>query len=266
MIVLTNLTMPRRLACRMTMIRTSALLLTILALSAPDAVLAQKGARGTAAEGRVLFHSPALSTNGLACINCHSDFDEQREPDGLMRAGHPLYNATQRATFWGQQENDPDRYQSIGDAAVVCVEHFMKNPDKLTARQVESLSEYLKFKSPRPLTDALALAAAADKTGQYLGHDGGDRIRGRELFYSACHVCHPNANGGIGVPIPRDKDPAFYARKVREGDGLGAVLSGLDANAFTLSAGNFMPFFGADRLSKSELRDIIAYLRSLPAQ
>ncbi|MBT5059179.1 MAG: cytochrome c [Gemmatimonadetes bacterium] len=248
------------------MFRKSALLLTILTLLNPELVAAQRGARGTAAEGRVLFHSPSLSTNGLACINCHSDFDETREPDGRLRAGHPLYNATMRATYWGQQENDPDRYQSIGDAAVVCVEHFMQNPDKLTARQVESLTEYLKFKSPRPLSEPLALAPAADKTGEYLGHDGGDRIRGRDLFYATCHVCHPNANAGIGVAIPRSKDPTFYAQKVREGDGLGAVLSGLDANAFTLSAGEYMPFFGADRLTKVQLRDIIAYLRSLPAQ
>ncbi len=248
------------------MIRKISLFLIVMTLFLPDLGRAQTGARGTAAEGRILFHSPALSTNGLACSNCHSDFDEKREPDGRLRAGHPLYNASMRSTYWGQQENDPDRYQSIGDAAVVCVEHFMKNSDKLTARQVESLSEYLKFKSPRPVPSPLALAPAADKTGQYLGHDGGDRIRGRELFYAACHVCHPNSKAGIGVAIPRGKEPGFYARKVREGDGLGAVLSGLDANAFTLSAGKFMPFFGTDRLSKIQLRDIIAYLRSLPTQ
>lgn len=247
------------------MLRTHMLLLTVLALCLPGLAHAQRGARGTAAEGRILFHSPSLSTNGLSCIDCHSDFNEQREPDGLKRAGHPLYNATLRATFWGQQEADPDRYLNIGDASVVCVEHFMQNRDKLTARQVESLYEYLKSRSPRPLTDPLALAPAADKTGQYLGHDGGDRIRGRELFYAACHVCHPNTEKGIGAALPRDKDPAFYARKVREGDGLGAVLSGLDANAYVLEAGRFMPFFGADRLTKDELRHIIAYLRSLPA-
>ncbi|MBT3343970.1 MAG: c-type cytochrome [Gemmatimonadetes bacterium] len=246
------------------MLRTHVFALTVLTLFLPVFAGAQQGARGTPAEGRVLFHSPSLSTNGLACINCHSDFDEQREPDGRKRAGHSLYNSTLRATFWGQQEADPDRYQSIGDAAVVCVEHFMQNSDKLTARQVESLTVYLRSRSPRPLTDPLALAPAADKTGKYLGHDGGDRIRGRELFYSACHVCHPNANAGIGVAIPRDKDPAFYARKVREGDGLGAVLSGLDANAYVMVAGKFMPYFGADRLTKNQLRDIIAYLRSLP--
>ena len=38
----------------------------------------------------------------------------------------------------------------------------------------------------------------------------------------------------------------------------------MDANAFTLVAGKFMPFFGADRLTKNELRDVIAYLLSLP--
>ena len=161
------------------MLRTNGYVLTVMTLFFAGLAGAQQGARGTVTEGRVLFHSPSLSTNGLACINCHSDFDEEREPDGRKRAGHSLYNSTLRATFWGQQEADPHRYQSIGDAAVVCVEHFMQSPDKLTARQVESLTVYLKSRSPHPLTDPLALAPAADKSGRYLGHDGGDRIRDR---------------------------------------------------------------------------------------
>ena len=127
------------------------------------------------------------------------------------------------------------------------------------------MQEYLQQINRRPVSPPLAIAPGADKTGEYAGFEGGDRIRGRGLFYAACHACHPNGNTGISqVPLPRDKPAAFYARKIREGDGLGAVLSGLDPNAYDAQAGLFMPFFGVDRLDNRRVRDIIAYVKSLP--
>ena len=56
-----------------------------------------------------------------------------------------------------------------------------------------------------------------------------------------------------------------YAKVIREGDGLGAVLSGVDPNAYMDGSGKFMPFFGADRLSKEQIRHIIAFVKNLPA-
>lgn len=230
------------------------------------ALSAQMVMRGTAQEGRVMFHSSALSSNGLACIHCHADFDENRLDDGLIRSGHSLYNSASRLTWWGQEPDDPDRYSDIAHAAVVCVEHFMLNPEKLTAQELLSLQAYLQGITRRPVRSPLALAPAADKTGQYRGLDGGDRIAGRRLFFAACHTCHPSGNAGIApVPIPVDKPAEFYARKIREGDGLGAVLAGLDPNAYDPKAGLFMPFFGADRLTNGQIRDIIAFVKSLPS-
>lgn len=66
------------------------------------------------------------------------------------------------------------------------------------------------------------------------------------------------------MAIPRDREPAFYARKIREGNGLGAVFSGINPDAYDPAAGQFMPFFGLDRLSNQQMRDIIAYIRNLP--
>jgi mono/diheme cytochrome c family protein len=109
------------------------------------------------------------------------------------------------------------------------------------------------------------MAPAADKTGEYVGFDGGYRITGRQLFFAACHTCHPNGNAGIApAPIARDQSPAYYARKIREGDGLGSTLSGLDPNAYDPDGGQFMPFFGADRLTNGQVRHVIAFIKSLP--
>ena len=242
-----------------------AALALVLAANALAPLRAQTTMRGTPQAGRLLYHSTAASTNGLACISCHADFDEERLGDGLIRAGHPLINAAERQTFWGQDKEDPDRYSNIAKAAVVCIEMFMLNPEKLSAQQAMNLQAYLQTLTKRPLGTPLALAAAADKTGRYAGLEGGDRIVGRRLFHAACHACHPNGNAGIApLPISRGKPAAYYARSVREGNGLGAVLSGVDVNAYDPEGGQFMPFFGADRLSQGQLRDIIAFLRSLP--
>ena len=49
---------------------------------------------------------------------------------------------------------------------------------------------------------------------------------------------------------------------LREGDGLGAVLAGVDPDAYDPAAELFMPFFGADRLTNNQIRDIIAFIKS----
>jgi len=239
-------------------------LLFVLFCSGPLA--AQMMVKGTSQDGRRLFHSPTISTNGLSCGHCHADFDEETRSDGLIRAGHSLYNSYYRQTWWGKDPEEADAYSTIDEAAVVCVLHYMRNKDKMTAQQHLDLRAYLKSIARRALHKPLAIAPAADQTGEYKGFGGGNRLSGKELFYASCHSCNPNANAGIApLPIPRDKAPAYYARYIREGDGLGSVLSGVNPNAYSFKAGKFMPFFGADRLSNEQIRDIIAYIKSLPA-
>lgn len=236
----------------------------LLALSLALPLSAQMTMTGAAPEGRRLFHSPTLSANGLSCGHCHADFDEKLKDDGLIRAGHSLANAAQRETWWGKDPKRPNAYRQIAAAAVVCVEHYLRNPMKLTAQQMLDLQAYLEAITPRPDPAPLAIAPAADQSGEYQGYEEGNRLDGQPLFFAACHACHPNGNAGIAPAIPRDREPPFYARKVREGDGLGTVLSGIDPDAYDPEAGRFMPFFGADRLSRGQIRDIIAYIKSLP--
>ncbi len=136
----------------------------------------------------------------------------------------------------------------------------MRNPKKLTAQQLVDLQAYLKRINRRPILTPQVYAAGGDLTGEYAGFEGGDKILGRGLFYATCHSCHPNGNAGIAPSLPRDRDAAFYARKVR----LGAVFSAINPNAYDPAAGLVMPFFGLDRLSNKQLRDIIAYIKNLP--
>jgi mono/diheme cytochrome c family protein len=231
-----------------------------LCLTPLAAAYAQITIAGTAFDGLKLFKSSAVGANGLSCAQCHATVNEERIDDGLIRAAHSMANAADRETWWGQDPEGPGAYANIAAAAVVCVEHYMRRQNKLTAQQLLDLEAFLSSINRRPEHDALAIAPAADKTGEYSGYEGGDKVIGRTLFYTACHTCHPNGEAGIAPAIPRQKPAAFYARKVREGDGLGAVLSGVDPNAYDPASGQFMPFFGADRLSKDQIRDIIAYI------
>ncbi len=219
---------------------------------------------GRADAGRRLYYSAALGTNGLACAHCHADFDEGTQADGLIRAGHSLYGAASRPNWWGREAEKPNAYPNIGAAAAVCVEHFQRQPDRLNAQQLVDLRAYLRYINRKQQRESLVLSSGADRTGEYLGFDEGNRLRGRDLFYAACHTCHPNAKSGIGPALPTDREPAYYARKVREGDGLGAQIAGIDPNAYDPGSGQFMPFFSVDRLSNDQLSDLIAYIRSIP--
>ena len=238
--------------------------LSMTSLAVIPCAEAQMRMRGGSKVGRILFNSPSAGRNGLACINCHANFDEEKSDDGKLRAGHPLINSAKRQTWWGQDPEVDNMYPDIAHAAVVCVEMFMLNPDKLTAQQLLDLQSHLHNITRQPIKAPLPLSPAVDKTGEYGGFDGGDKIIGRNLFFAACHTCHPNGNAGIAPALPRDKDPAFYARKVREGNGLGAEIAGLDPDAYDEAEGEFMPFFGVDRLTQRQLQHIIAYIRSLP--
>jgi len=240
-------------------------LTTFLSLLVSWPAYGQMMLKGTSEAGRRLFHSSAISNNGLSCGHCHADFDESKRSDGLIRAAHSLYNSYYRETWWGKDPEDPDAYASIDEASLVCVVHYMRNKTKLTAQQLLDLKAYLKSLSFKLVRRAQPIAPAADLTGEYPVYAGGNRFEGKEVFYAACHSCHPNGNAGIAPkPIPRDQDFSYYAKYIREGDGLGAVLSGVDPNAYQYKDGRFMPFFGADRLSNEQISDIIAYIKSLP--
>ena len=97
---------------------------------------AQTPIRGQASSGRQLFYSSALSTNGLSCAHCHADFDEAKQNDGRIRAAHSLYNGARRVTWWGRAAEQPDSFPNMAAAALICIEDYMRSPQKLTAHQL----------------------------------------------------------------------------------------------------------------------------------
>lgn len=88
------------------------------------------------------------------------------------------------------------------------------------------------------------------------GYTGGDAQRGQKVFLNHCALCH-GAEGkggmrpGVGM-VPTLRDPAWHARMSD------------DRLASTIAHGKkAMPAF-ADALTRGEIADVVAYLRTLP--
>ena len=224
---------------------TIALLLTLAPAERPD--LAQKG--------REVFHDPGVGKNGVSCANCHAtEADDRRLGDGLIRSGHTLFGAARRPYWRGDSRRTTHR--SIANAIDVCAQLFQG--DSLEPERRALLSAFLDSISPRKAQPPLQIQPALEATLDYdrAKYRGGQPDRGRELFYRACHSCHPHAGAGLGPAIAGTKIPEV-ALRVREGNGL---LRG------DRIPGAWSPFFGRDRLNDDEVADIAAYVEKLQSK
>jgi mono/diheme cytochrome c family protein len=110
---------------------------------------------------------------------------------------------------------------------------------------------------PQPVAPLAAAAAAPPTTAPAaqpaaIPPSSGDVAAGQAKFLTTCFGCHPNGNAGIG---PALHGPAFVARYPDDAAITALVRGGRGG----------MPAFGPDKLSDTDLTNIIAYLRSLPA-
>ncbi|MYC77858.1 cytochrome c [Candidatus Poribacteria bacterium] len=221
--------------------------------------------------GRELFHDPTFKgtikpgnrqgyATGLSCANCHADFDETANPDGLIRAGHSVVGVPHRGEAKGGMIKEADFARAAGGGGF-CYEHFLQrvphdkvNPTAIPAEHAEALMAYFETISgdnKGPEFEIAMLDNDGKKAaGEKIGGMSGDSSKGWELFGRACIVCHPAANkGGIGPQLvrsraPRDIDKTMvrWATKIRGG-------------------GSLMPFYAPDILSDQDIADILAFLR-----
>lgn len=221
--------------------------------------------------GRELFHDPTFKgtikpgnrqgyATGLSCANCHADFDETANPDGLIRAGHSVVGVPHRGAAKRGMIKGADFARAAGGGGF-CYEHFLQrvpedkvNPTAIPAAHAEALMAYFEAISgdnTGPEFELMTLDNDAKKAaGEKIGAMTGDPNKGWELFGRACIVCHPAANkAGIGPQLvrsraPRDIDKTMvrWATKIRGG-------------------GFLMPFYAPDILSDQDIANILAFLR-----
>ncbi len=221
--------------------------------------------------GRELFHDPTFKgtikpgngqgyATGLSCANCHADFDDAANPDGLIRAGHSVVGVPHRGEAKGGMIKGADFARAAGGGGF-CYEHFLQrvpgdkvNPTAIPAEHAEALMAYFEAISGDNKGPDFEIAMLDDDAkkaaGEKIGAMTGDPNNGWELFGRACIVCHPAANkAGIGPQLVRsraprdiDKTMARWATKIRGG-------------------GFLMPFYAPDILSDQDIADILEFLR-----
>ncbi len=192
------------------------------------------------------------STNTATCASCHSN-------DGTPRSGETLRNIAYHTTFKGGAA------PTLLAATNACVTGWMGGT-ALTETDPRWLGvqTYLRsISSPEFTTpNTLAPEVLANEAAYETAYAGGDATLGAPLYARFCGTCH-----SVGTTVhnaralPRSNLRAFsvgrIAQQVRTS---GPPPSGaMDA---TDSTPGPMPFFEPDELSQTDLRNIIAWVRS----
>jgi mono/diheme cytochrome c family protein len=212
------------------------------AADGPDDPLAERG--------RTLFTGPLEGGNTFACETCHATTEPAA--NGLRRPGHPLADATRRPTYKNGQ------LSSFLDAVNTCLVEWMNaEPWTDDDDDFQALHAFLDSLAPSATAPALSFRIVAPPAEL----EGGDPSRGRATFNESCSVCH--GDDGLGTErgpavSNRGLEADLVARRVRtSGRGDSSVYDGL--------SGGIMPFWAEDRLSDAELRDLVAWLATPPA-
>jgi polyisoprenoid-binding protein YceI len=193
--------------------------------------------------GERLFHDSSIGGPGnlMTCESCHANFDERSGlvgRDGFVRPDRPLYDSYRRASFWQGLAKGP------GKAASMCARMFLMNPQGLDEARQRDLAAYLEKISPDAAPDLDYRALFLTKRTGLSNPLGGDPRSGARLERRYCEGCH--AEGKMRPPLtPGLYEPDFLVRRVRWLEGHDSVQ---------------MPPMYIDRLTDTELRDIVSYL------
>ena len=198
--------------------------------------------------GERLFYDPTIGGPGNAatCASCHGTADERFGflDNGIVHPSHSLYDAAHRSSYW--QGFAP----TAGKAASICVKMFMLKPDEgLDEGKQADLTAYLQKLSPDTLMPLIDYRVLALTRKDQLDHPtAGNGPNGRKLAQRFCEGCH--SVGGERPPLtPGLYEPDYLVQRVRH-------LQDTDARQ--------MPPMYVDRLTDSELRDIVTFLAGDP--
>ena len=197
----------------------------------------------TSFDGEQLYRQPMEAGNTFACATCHA-LSEPAE-DGIRRVGHALGGAPQRGSYKSGQLTD------MRLAVNTCLTEWMgAEPWEAGDERWTALSGWLDAQPGG--TAAFSIQIVQPPTDL----SGGDGVSGAALFNMACFMCH--GQDGMGTErAPRVMDTGltadYVATRVRtSGSQNSAVYQGL--------TGGRMPFWGGDRLTDDELRNLIAFV------
>jgi hypothetical protein len=193
--------------------------------------------------GERLYHDATIGGpgNALSCASCHSTSDERLgifQAGGTARPAHSLYNGARRPSFW------QGFAQNAGNAGSFCARMFMLLPQGLDAGQQRDLQAFLLKISPDPAPGLDYHTLSLTRRSELSNPLKGDAKAGAKLTHRYCEGCH--AEGAMRPALtPGLYEADYLVKRVR-------WQSGHDSRQ--------MPPMWIDRLTDSELRDIVTYL------
>lgn len=200
-----------------------------------------------APDGEALYRQPLAGGNSFACATCHAL--EEPAADGIRRPGHQIGDAIRRPSYKNGQLTE------LREAVNTCLVEWM------TAEPWAAADE--RWLALRAFLDARAPAGPAEPIQIQIVEPpqdltGGEAVRGGVLFNSSCIGCHGMNAAGT------ERAPALFGSQLQAGYIAERVRKSGDQNSPTYPnlEGGRMPFWGADRLSDDELRDVIAFVLS----
>jgi len=234
----------------------SAVAMATMASGCADEEATSNAAVDPMTNGEMVYTTPLSSSSSFTCSSCHALQEPAR--DGIRRPGHPIGDATRRAT-WKNGEVD-----SFLAAANSCRVEWMNTTewaadDKEYLALFEFLEETADAQGVAPgQADPITIDIAAPPADA----GGGDPAAGQALFNESCIICHGQDAAGTlrGPPLAgRELALDYIVNRVRtSGRANSAVYDGL--------TGGVMPFWGANRLSDQEVLDLAAFVNGSEAQ
>lgn len=214
-------------------------------------------ASNTPSAGSALYEGAASSalgssTNTATCATCHTN-------DGTARSGDSLRDIAYRTSFKGGSA------PTLLAATNACVTGWMGGAALTeTDPRWVALQGYLRSISNPAVTapNTLAPEVLANEAAYETAYAGGDAAAGATLYGRLCGSCHSggttvNNARALSRTSLRAMSVGRIAQQVRTS---GPPPSGMmDAADSTPGP---MPFFEPDELSQTDLRNIIAYVRS----
>ena len=197
--------------------------------------------------GERLFRDPSAGgeQNALACASCHGWRDERTGTLDSLGHASPntsLWDSARRSTFWRGFASTPE------DATDLCIRRFMLRPNGGDPAQLADLAAYLRRISPDAAPPLDYRAVLLGRKTAIDRPTGGDGKRGAVLTERFCGRCH--GEGAMRPPLEVGLyEPDYLVARVR-------WIAPHDAKQ--------MPPFPLDRLTDSELRDIVTYLVGRP--
>ncbi len=204
--------------------------------------------RANGRDGAAIFTSALTTSSTFSCSSCHAISETDGVAmDGLRRPGHELQNAAKRQSFKN------GAIDNLLDAVNICVTEWM-NGEALTADNQDwvNLQNWLLDQSTVEVAEPIQI----DIVPPPLDLAGGAVSTGQSLFNRRCIVCHGFDGAGTQL-APQVSNRGLSAELIA----LRVRTSGrLNSSAYQGLTGGVMPFWGANRLSDSELIDIAAFI------